>query len=169
MNTLCLRREELVGATELADQELLKRLFPDVVDDYYGADAPERIVLLLHANQLIGHIAAYIRPVLLGGEAMTIGLIGGVAIDPNFRSQGHAKHLVGKAHEVFAEASLPFSVLFAYEPRTYRSSGYRPMTNETRFLEDGQWKQFVYRGGMVAELGKRRWPDGLLNLQGPAV
>ncbi len=152
MNTLCLRPEELAGATELAAQELLKRLFPDVVGDYYRAVAPERIVLLLDENQLIGHLAAYTRPVLLGGEAMTIALIGGVAMDPNFRSHGHAKYLVGKAHEVFAEASLPFSVLFAYEPGRYRSSGYRPMTNETRFLEDGQWKQFVYRGGMLAEL-----------------
>jgi hypothetical protein len=43
------------------------------------------------------------------------------------------------------------------------------MTNETRFLEDGVWKQFVYRGGMVAELAKQKWPDGILDLRGRTV
>jgi hypothetical protein len=44
------------------------------------------------------------------------------------------------------------------------------MNNETRFLDtDGSWKQFVYRGGMVAELSYRKWPNRTLNLQGRTV
>jgi predicted acetyltransferase len=95
-----------------------------------------RIALLLwDADRLIGHIAAYIRPVLLGDEAATIGLIGDVAIEPGFQSRGHSKRLIREAHGFFGEASLPFSVLFAFEPERYRSSGYRLMGNETRFLD----------------------------------
>jgi ribosomal protein S18 acetylase RimI-like enzyme len=53
-----------------------------------------------------------------------------VVIDPNFRSQEHAKRLLREAHDIFADASLPFSVLVAYEPERNRSSGYRPLTSE---------------------------------------
>ena len=55
-------------------------------------------------------------------------------------------------------------------PAVYRSSGYREMTNTTRFLNhDGVWKTLVFRGGMVAELGRRRWPDLPIDLRGPSV
>jgi predicted acetyltransferase len=170
MKTLQLGRAELTGELDLAVQELLKNAFPDVVGGYYSTAPPNRIVLLLNADQLVGHVAAYLRPVLLGDEALTIGLVGGVAVAPDLRSQGHAKRLLREVHQFFGKASLPFSVLFAYEPVQYRSSGYRLMTNETRFLDtDGSWKQFVYRGGMVAELGHRKWPNRTLNLQGRTV
>jgi predicted acetyltransferase len=65
--------------------------------------------------------------VLIGDEALTIGLIGDVAVEPAFQLWGHAKHLIQAAHGFFNEASLPFSVLFAFEPERYRrSSGSAP-------------------------------------------
>jgi len=127
------------------------------------------IVLLTDADKLIGHIAAYIRQVRLCDEAVKIGLIGGIVVDPNFRSRGYSKRLLQEAHDIFIEANLPFSVLVAYEPERYRTAGYQLMNNEMRFLEDGEWRQLVYRGGMVAELSERKWPNGLLHLRGPVV
>ena len=47
---------------------------------------PERIVLLWDGDVLIGHATAYVRPVLLGDEEVTIGLIGDVGVDPRFHS-----------------------------------------------------------------------------------
>jgi hypothetical protein len=47
--------------------------------------------------------------------------------------------------------------------------GYVPMQNETCFIEDGHVRRFVYRGGMVATLGARRWTTALLDLQGETV
>ncbi|MDP1749278.1 MAG: GNAT family N-acetyltransferase [Reyranella sp.] len=164
-----LTRSVLSSETERAVQALLKQAFGDIDGDYYAGDNPERIMLLSSGGRLVGHFAAYVREVALGGEELAIGLIGGVAIDVRFRSQGLSKRLLREAHAFFGERALPFSVLFACEPARYRSSGYRPMTNETRFIEGGQWKQFVYRGGMVAELGERKWPDTLLDLRGRAV
>jgi hypothetical protein len=169
MKSVHLKRRELTGETEVAVQRMLKKGFPGVVRDYYSAAMPERILLLLDQDQPIGHIAAYVRQALVGEEALNIGLIGGVFVERNFRCQGHAKRLLQEAHETFVEAFLPFSVLVANEPERYRSSGYRMMENETRFLENGQWRQFVHRGGMVAELSKRLWPNKLLNLRGPLV
>ena len=44
------------------------------------------------------------------------------------------------------------------------------MANTTRFLDsDGAWKTLVYRGGMYAELGDRRWPNLPIDLRGRAV
>lgn len=68
------------------------------------------------------------------------------------------------------ERSIAYAILFAFEPRVYESSGYRLMQNETRFLDaDGQWKCFVLRGSMYAELLEKRWPNRAIDLCGPAV
>jgi GNAT superfamily N-acetyltransferase len=119
MRTVHLKRPELFGETEIAVQNRLKQAFPDAVGDCYSGVGPDRIVLLYNADHLIGHIAAYVRRVLIDHEALTIGLIGDVAIKPAFQSQGHAKRLIQAAHAFFGEPSLPFSVLFAFEPECF--------------------------------------------------
>jgi predicted acetyltransferase len=65
---------------------------------------------------------------------------------------------------------MPFSILFAYEPKVYASSGYELMQNTTRFIDaDCTLKTFVYRGSMYAELSGRRWPNQMLELRGRTV
>ncbi len=165
-----LERSALSGDREQAVQTLLKQAFPDIGEDYYSADRPDRIVLLSNEGRPIGHLAAYVRTVSIADEELAIGLVGGVAVDAQHRRQGHAKRLLREAHGFFTGLALPFSVLFAFDPARYRSSGYRLMTNETRFLDsDGRWKQLVYRGGMFAELGSRKWPNRMLDLRGRAL
>ena len=89
---------------------------------------------------------------------------------PAERGRGHVRILMAEIHRHFTAEALPFSLLFAFVPAVYRSSGYREMTNTTRFLDhDGAWKDLVFRGGMVAELGSRRWPDLPIDLRGPGV
>ena len=117
---------------------------------------------------MIGHLAAYTRPVLVGRGKLTIGLIGGVAVATCHRL-GHARGLLAKAFAYFRSRSIAFSVLFALI-RVYRSSGYRPMQNVTRFLDtDGARREYVYHGGMVAELDHHQWDDAFLDLMGPTV
>ena len=106
----------------------------------------------------------------IGNETLQAGLLGEIAIAADRRRAGLARDLVRGAHEHLQARVLPFSILFAYEPRVYESSGYRMMQNQTRFLDtDGEWKTFVYRGSMYAELSGRPWPDQLVDLCGPAV
>ena len=103
-------------------------------------------------------------------ESLQAGLLGEIAIAADRRRAGLARDLVREAHEHLQARAIPFSILFAYEPRVYQSSGYRMMRNQMRFLDpDGQWKTFVYRGSMYAELSGRPWPDQLVDLCGPAV
>jgi len=97
-------------------------------------------------------------------------MIGGVAIAPDHRGRGHSRVLVQRAHAYLKKRSIPFSILFAHEPRVYASSGYKLMRNETHFLDiDRDWKTFIYRGSMYAELSQSPWPNQIVNLRGPIV
>ena len=168
-----LTRSELSGETERAVQSLLKTAFGgDDRADYYEFDIPERVILMSSGGRLVGHLAAYIRDVALGDEELAIGLIGGVAVEAEFRSQGHAKRLLKEAHVFFDARSLPFSVLFAYEPARYRSSGYRPMTNETRFSRAAggssssivaEWRR-IERAKMARHTARPARPRGLIRM-----
>jgi predicted acetyltransferase len=118
----------------------------------------------------VGHLALYQRQVKMGDEVLEIGMVGGVAVAPDHRRKGHCRLLLLRAHDDLRARSISFSILFAFEPRVYLSSGYRPMQNETHFLDvDGAWKTFVYRGSMFAELTKRPWPNRMLELPGGVV
>jgi hypothetical protein len=154
-----------------AQVDTLLRVCYDLTDPYdYGPDRAELVLLLNESDRVVGHLAAYRRAVSVGDETVTVGMIGGVAIDPAERGHGHVRSLLAKVHRQFAAEALPFSLLFAFVPAVYHSSGYREMTNTTRLLDhDGRWKDLVFRGGMVAELGNRRWPGLPIDLRGPGV
>lgn len=62
-------------------------------------------------------------------------MIGDVAVSAERRSEGLCKMLLRSAHAHFRERAIDFSVLFAFEPPIYRSSGYALMRNTTRFLD----------------------------------
>ena len=169
MHLLCLDHSELQGELAKQTQGLLSSAFPDTIGQYYTDQIPQKIVLSVDGGTVTGHLAAYVRQVTVGADAMQIGLVGGVAVAPDYRGQGLSKQLIAAAHQFFIRANINFAVLFAFEPRRYISSGYRPMTTQTRFIENGETKQFVYRGGMVAELGDIPWPDAVLDLKGPTA
>lgn len=148
---------------------LLKSAFPDMKGDYHAAQPPDGIFLHHQDGQLTGHLAAYRRDVRIDGQPEHIGLLGGIAVARSWRGRGIAKALIGAAHRYFRAQGIRYSVLFAFEPTYYASSGYKPMENETRFVENGTARRFVYRGGMVAELGDAPWSCRLLDLRSEVV
>jgi predicted acetyltransferase len=118
----------------------------------------------------VGRLALYRRQVTMGGEALEIDMVGGVAVAPDHRRKGHCRLLLRRAHDHLRACSIAFSILFAFEPFVYRSSGYRLMPNETHSLDiDGAWKTFVYRGSIYSELAERPWPNQVLELRGGVV
>jgi predicted acetyltransferase len=167
-------RDALKGDLETRVQALLAGAFPEGTStngDYYARHGvPDRILITGEARQVVGHLALYRRQVTMGGEILEIGMVGGVAVAPDHRRRGHCRLLLLRAHDDLRARSISFSILFAFEPRVYLSSGYRLMQNETHFLDvDGAWKTFVYRGSMFAELTKRPWPNRMLELAGGVV
>ena len=164
-------RDDLKGDLETRVQALLAGAFPEGTStngDYYARHGvPDRILIAGEARQVVGHLALYRRQVTMGGEILEIGMVGGVTVAPDHRRKGHCRLLLRRAHDRLRACSIAFSILFALEPLVYRSSGYRLMRNETRFLDiDGAWKTFVYRGSMYAELAERPWPNRMLDLAG---
>jgi len=167
-------RTDLDGLTGIVAAQvrlLLSDAFPDAAGGYdYGPQPPTAIILLLDGETVVGHLALYEREVELGGAPLPIGLIGGVAVTQSCRGKGCARMLLSDARGLLRGRGIAFSILFASAPAVYRSSGYREMTNVSRFIDhDGAHKEFVYCGGMVAELADRRWPEGLLDLRGATV
>jgi predicted acetyltransferase len=153
-------------------QRLLSEAFFDgaSVDYYARLGIPTTILILQDGPEVAGHLALYVREVDVLGEDIEIGMIGGVAIAPGHRGRGHSRTLLQRAHAWLQRRSIPFSILFAFEPRVYRSSGYKLLQSPLRFLdEDGNWKTLVYRGAMYAELADRPWPNQLVDLRGPVV
>lgn len=119
---------------------------------------------------VVGHLAAYIRRVDQGGTSMDIGMIGDVATLKTFQRRGVATALVEATHHYFKDAHLPFSMLFAYVPSVYASSGYRLMTDEVTFVDgNGTTQTRILDGSMVCDLSSRLWRAGVVNLNGRAV
>jgi predicted acetyltransferase len=168
------RPDDLSGDLASGVHRLLRDAFPDDgpnEGDYYRTlGAPEVAMVLCNGPQVIGHLGLYTREVEIGNETLEIGILGGIVVAPDRRRSGHSRVLVRRAHEHLKERRIPFSILFAYEPRIYESSGYKLMQNATHFVEpDGMPRTLVYRGSMYAELSQRRWPNQLLDLRGRTV
>ena len=149
--------------------DLLRQAFPDLQGDGYALPGPVALVLAMEGDHVIAHLALYERNVLLDDEPERIGLIGGVVVRADVRRKGVASRLIEAAHAELRQRGIDFAVLFALDHRHYASTGYAPMQNETCFIEDGHARRFVYRGGMVAALGERRWTTAVLDLQGETV
>jgi predicted N-acetyltransferase YhbS len=139
---------------------------PNELAGYYARHGFPTVTLLLSEGQhVVGHLALYEREIGIGAETVLVGLIAAER-----KRMGLARRLVAHAHDHLAARAIPFSILFAFEPVVYASSGYKPMRNETRFIDaDGNLKTLVYRGGMVAELSERPWPNQQIDLRGTAV
>jgi len=131
---------------------------------------PSLLILCVREQTVVGHLATYVHQAFIGQRLLKLGLIGGVVVDETHRRRGYAKAMILEAHDYFRTQSIEFAILFAIDPDTYRSSGYREMRNETHFLDrDGLWKDHVYRGGMVTELTDQPLGDQYLELCGPTV
>jgi predicted acetyltransferase len=168
------RPDDLSGGVASAVHGLLRDAFPDDgpnEGDYYRKLGPPEVAIVLRdIPQVCGHLGLYTREVDIGNETLAIGMLGGIVVAPDRRLRGYSRLLVRHAHELLKERRIPFSILFAYEPRIYEGSGYKLMKNATHFIgPDGRPKTFIYRGSMYAELSQRRWPNQPLDLRGPTV
>jgi predicted N-acetyltransferase YhbS len=164
-------RSELAGQVDA----LLNAAFPDGAPNersaYYSRHGVATTSMVLSdGGRAVGHLAIYERDIKIGEEALRVGLLGEIAIAADRRGAGLARRLVREAHEHLRALSIPFSILFAFEPRVYVSSGYKLMQNHTRFIDaDGHWKTLVYHGSMYAELLGRPWPNRSIDLCGTVV
>ena len=171
MNLLRVKFDDVPGGLKEQLAALTRDAFLDGQGQYgYGPEVPSLLILCVEEQAVIGHLATFVREMLVARRPMKLGLVGGVVVDEGYRRRGAAKAMILEAHNFFRSQAIEFSILFAIEPDIYRSSGYREMRNKTRFLDtDGVWREYIYRGGMVAELTDQPWEDQYLDLCGPTV
>jgi hypothetical protein len=171
VNLLRVKFEDIPGGLKEQLTALTRDAFLDGQGQYdYGPVPPLLLILCVEEQAVIGHLATFVREMLVARRPMKLGLVGGVVVDKGYRRRGAAKAMVLESHNFFRSQAIEFSILFAIEPDIYRSSDYREMRNKTRFLDiDGVWREYVYRGGMVGELTDQPWEDQYLDLCGPTV
>lgn len=93
---------------------------------------------------------AYSREMTQGSK-FRAGIIGGIAVHPNFRGLGLSKVIMKHLDERLIAEGVNHSFLFAYEPKVYVSSGYNELKAQIHYydIQHKKWERFVYRGGMI--------------------
>ncbi|HHC7267557.1 TPA: GNAT family N-acetyltransferase [Vibrio parahaemolyticus] len=108
-------------------------------------------ILVEDESQIIATGFAYSRLMNQGSTNFKAGIIGGIAVIPSKRGLGLAKIIVKELDRYLESFGVTHTFLFAYEPDVYKSSGYSELLLPIHYFDEQQknWKQFVYRGGMV--------------------
>lgn len=108
-------------------------------------------VIAKDESKIIATGFAYTRSMRQGSFNFKAGIIGGIAVNSNYRGEGLSKAVIQELDQNLASIGVSFSFLFAYEHNVYRSSGYSELTLPIRYFDVQQqnWNQFIYRGGMV--------------------
>ena len=171
MNLLRVKFEDSPSGLKEQFTALTRDAFLDGQGQYeYGPETPSLLILCVEEQAVIGHLATSVREMLVARRPMKLGLVSGAIVDEGYRRHGCAKAMILEAHNFFGSQAIEFSILFAIEPDIYQSSGYREMRSKTRFRDtDGVSREYIYRGGMVAELTDQPWEDQYLDLCGPIV
>ncbi|WP_244956971.1 GNAT family N-acetyltransferase [Enterovibrio norvegicus] len=142
---------------------LLKLVFPDASIDISPNNELLTYGLVLDgsaaqkaANKVVGFGAVYTRKMQQGTRTFNAGIVGGIAIHPDYREKGFCSHLMAQLEFAQIQANVEHSFLFAYEPRVYHAVGYQMLHAPIHFFDtpSNQWASFVYRGGMVKSFGK---------------
>ncbi|MCC4798300.1 GNAT family N-acetyltransferase [Enterovibrio norvegicus] len=142
---------------------LLKLVFPDASIDISPNNELLTYGLMLDgsaakkaANKVMGFGAVYTRKMQQGTRTFNAGIVGGIAIHPDYRGKGFCSHLMAQLEFAQIQANVEHSFLFAYEPRVYHAVGYQMLHAPIHFFDtpSNQWASFVYRGGMVKSFGK---------------
>lgn len=102
--------------------------FPNVV--YTTPDLDECLLLYID-DKLIGHIGINKRIINYQNKIYTIGGIGDVAIDSQYRNQGLGNKLMKEANQVIKEENYDLGVLFCHPKLDdfYSSCGWIPKDN----------------------------------------
>ncbi len=141
---------------------LLKQVFPDANIDISTNNELLTYGLVLDgsanqkaAKKVVGFGAVYARKMQQGTRTFNAGIVGGIAIHPDYRGQGLCSRLMIQLDAAQIQANVEYSFLFAYAPRVYHAAGYRLLHAPIHFFDtsSNQRASFVYRGGMAKHLG----------------
>ena len=137
----------------------------------YSKQIPPRRLLAMEGDKLIGHVALEHRVIgTTDGPARIFGVID-VAVAATARGRGTASAMLQHIEQLAASHNIDFLILFATDCRLYEKHGYRHADNTLRWMMIDEHRTIGIDEQplaelMVKEVGKRAWPDGLVDLLG---
>lgn len=107
--------------------------------------------LVWEGEKLVACGFAYQRTMEQNRACFIGGIVGGIAVDSNFRGMGLAKTVLSNLDVYLVRNGIHHCFLFAYEPDIYLSSGYKALSIPINYFDETeqQWNEYVYRGGMT--------------------
>ena len=119
-------------------------------------------------TQLIAHTALHIKKIKTVSGEYEIGGVAEVCVHPEFRRKGLVRAMMSRIDELLLSERIPFSMLFG-QGKIYHSSGYFEVKNKIRCYnpKTDEWIIKVDNDAKYKELSDLKWPEGLIDLQGP--
>lgn len=119
-------------------------------------------------NSIIAHIAVHDKNILTEKGTIRIGGIAEVCVHPDYRGKGLVKKMLAVIHKWLQENDFSFAMLYG-DADVYVSSGYSTIKNKIKFLDHvtKEWKIETSKDAMIAPLKNDKWPDGLIDINGP--
>ena len=122
-------------------------------------------------DQWVSLVEVVQRTILVGGQPVRVGGVGGVSTHPEHRYKGYsAMALREAAHLMFDELNVEFGMLFcAPEMETfYGKLGWQPIHKPFRHLDHETSQPTWDENSMILPSpgSSRQWPDGEVDLNG---
>jgi aminoglycoside 2'-N-acetyltransferase I len=138
-------------------------------NDWWQDWSPSEICFLgKEEGKIVSNVGLITREVLVNGEPIMIGGIGGVMTRPDRQYRGYAAKLLEEAREfMLADPIYQFGMLFCEPKRAhfYSKAGYVTKTNPVFVRRDGKRKAFPDHF-MVLELRGEPFPKGDVDCMG---
>ncbi|AIR64298.1 GNAT family N-acetyltransferase [Cedecea neteri] len=132
---------------------LLKSSFGSDKDLVITPELMLRVIIRHPENhgEIIAHAALYVREMYNEGDAFIAGIIGDVAVSPEFQRQGLATKMLSVIHGHLKKESIYYSFLFAYQTEIYKKSGYHDLVLPIYYFDvlDNRWNTYLYNGAML--------------------
>jgi len=156
LDILVLTKDELLSYKESIDLFLAS-----IFDSQVQIDISQELhcgALILHGNEIVACGFAYVRTMFQGEYQFTAAILGAIAVSKKHRGKGLCKNILAQLEEQLKMATVSHVFLFAYQPKTYQSTGYALLDAPINYFDKTQqkWNTFVYRGGMTKALGERQ-------------
>ena len=163
-----IRRSGEMTPSEQGDiGDLARRVFGTDGAGYTWADVDWHVVVWIE-NKLVSHVEIIERTGMVGGHAVRLGGIGGVATVPEWRGRGLATLAMDKAAEYLSgELSVEFGLLICGQEMEpfYRRLGWEVVHGPLVFDQPAGRVTFDDLV-MVLPCQGRKWPTGTIDLCG---
>lgn len=128
-------------------------------------------VLIIDDELIVASGFAYRREMSQCGKVFKAGIVGGIAVHPDYRKQGLCKKTLRNIDQSIELAGVEQSFLFAYEPLIYVTCGYTVLDAPIHYFDrlQDRWNTYVYRGGMVKKYHQASIlnSDDIIEFNGP--